>query len=201
MAESIRETAAFSAANGQGRGDWWGEWEIHRGAGMPEPGKKGKAMEASDLLPNAIAYAHEKHRGQKDRQGLPYILHPMAVMVNLVNHERYAALSPADRADACCIAVLHDVVEDTDGTLEEIRNLLGRREITDGVDAMTQYDGETLESYWTRAKNNRLARIVKLCDIRHNSEPSRAMPDPDHRRRLSEKYARAEEFLRFRPED
>lgn len=151
----------------------------------------------NDLLPRAIAFAQEKHKNQKDKQGLPYILHPVAVMVNVVNHERYPALTAEDKIAACCIAILHDVIEDTDATIDDIQNLLDNPTITAGVDAMTHYEDETLESYWARAKANPLARIVKLCDLQHNSEPERAFPDPESRKRLEEKYARAYEVLKF----
>lgn len=172
-------------------------------AALPEPishehSPDGDAMEPCELLPKAIAFAHEKHREQKDRQGLPYILHPLAVLVNVTNHERYDSLTGAEKTDIGCIAILHDVVEDTDARLEDIQALLGRREITQGVDAMTNYPGEPDEAYWSRVKENPLARIVKLCDISHNSDPARAVPDPAHRKRLGEKYARALAYLRFR---
>lgn len=160
---------------------------------------KGEKMKPGDLLPAAIAFAHEKHASQKDKQGLPYILHPLAVMVNVVNHERYSALSEAERIDACCIAVLHDVVEDTDASLDDVQALLGRREITDGVAAMTHYEREELEQYWSRAKRNLLARIVKLCDLQHNTDPARIIFDEDIAvmERRQEKYRRAREFLKF----
>lgn len=155
------------------------------------------ASTRNDLLPRAIAYAYEKHAGQKDRQGLPYILHPLAVLVNVVEHGQYSGLSDREREDACCIAILHDVVEDTDATVADIRQLLDRPEIAAGVDAMTHYPDEPLESYWSRAKANRLARIVKLCDLRHNMDPGRRVADAADQKRRDEKYARAYEFLKF----
>lgn len=150
-----------------------------------------------DLLARAIAFAHDKHSGQRDRQGLPYILHPLAVLVNVVNHDRYAELSDREREDVCCIAILHDVVEDTNATVADVLQLLGSREIASGVEAMTHYPDEPLEAYWSRVKANRLARIVKLCDLRHNADPARRVSDPVDQKRRDEKYKRAFAYLKF----
>ena len=74
---------------------------------------------------------------------------------------------------------------------------MGDQAIVEAVEAMTHWDGEPLEEYWARAKQNPLARLVKLCDLQHNSSPERLRPDnPDNRRR-AEKYRRAHEFLHY----
>ena len=125
------------------------------------------------------------HEGQVDKGGLPYILHPLAVMLSL----------PADDASGRIVAVLHDVVEDTSVTLDNLAQWLPSMELA-AVDAMSKRKGESNRDYWARCKANPIAARVKVADMRHNSSPQRlaclTYPEQEY---LSEKYKEALAFF------
>ncbi len=108
------------------------------------------------LLEQAIAIAVEAHRGQTDRAGRPYILHPLRMMSRMQTDEERI------------VAVLHDVVEDTDWTLEQLREAGFSERVTGAVDALTRREGETYEDFVGRAQRDALARRVKLADLEDN---------------------------------
>ncbi|MBV9109275.1 MAG: bifunctional (p)ppGpp synthetase/guanosine-3',5'-bis(diphosphate) 3'-pyrophosphohydrolase, partial [Gemmatimonadetes bacterium] len=90
-------------------------------------------------IEEAIRIAVEAHRGQKDRGGAPYILHPLRMMTRVqTDAERMAA-------------VLHDVVEDTAWTLDDLRARGFPDEVLRAVDALTRREGETYEAFVERA--------------------------------------------------
>lgn len=137
-------------------------------------------------LATAIDLAVEAHRGQVDKLGVDYIQHPLAVMV-LVGSERQKI-----------VAVLHDVVEDTDVTLEDIRAAGFDPATVDCVDAITKRRNEPLEESMGRimAEPTGDARQVKLADISHNANPARqAALDEVTRARLRRKYTRSAALL------
>ena len=140
---------------------------------------------------DARELATDAHRGQLDKVGQPYIEHPARVAA------RVRECAPGD-ADAECVAWLHDVVEDTAITLEQVRQRFGDR-IADAVDAMTRrdsdWDGDP-DDYYRRVAANPLALTVKYADIADNTDPGRsALLDPATRERLAAKYAHAREVL------
>lgn len=140
------------------------------------------------LLDRCIIFATEKHAGQLDKGGLPYILHPLRVM-----------LDPSMDTEAKqCVAVLHDVLEDTDATKAEIIWLTESRDITNSVILLTHEKNEPNLSYWNNIllDPTGVARCVKLADIRDNLSPSRlsVLPQQDQER-LRKKYAKALEVL------
>jgi (p)ppGpp synthase/HD superfamily hydrolase len=110
------------------------------------------------LLEEAIRIAVEAHRGQKDRAGRPYILHPLRMMSRMQTDEEKI------------VAVLHDVVEDTDWSLEQLRAAGFPEELTAAVEALTKREGETYEGFVERAKRNALAKRVKLADLEDNMD-------------------------------
>jgi hypothetical protein len=120
--------------------------------------------EESTFIMDSISLAKEiatrAHSGQKDRGGSDYILHPLAV-ADMVEGE-----------DEKVVALLHDVLEDTEFSESSIRVLFGDT-ITDAVVAMTKQPGEAYEDFILRAKQNPIARKVKLADLHHNSDLSR----------------------------
>jgi (p)ppGpp synthase/HD superfamily hydrolase len=122
----------------------------------------------------AISIAYNAHDGQKDKNGEPYILHPIRVM-----------MSAGDDEDLSIIAVLHDVIED--GELYETANDLARHgfgpHVIAAVDALTRRPGEDYSEYVKRASENRFARKVKLADLRDNLRPGAP--------HLREKYEKA----------
>jgi (p)ppGpp synthase/HD superfamily hydrolase len=118
-------------------------------------------------LNEAIIYATQAHGDQTDKQGQPYILHPLRVMLALA--KQHAPI------EAQMAAVLHDTVEDTDATLEEITARFGPV-VAEIVDAVSRRDGEVYIEFIHRAAENPLARGVKRADISDNL--SRPIP-PD----------------------
>lgn len=119
-------------------------------------------------LERAIELAARAHAGQRDKGGHPYILHPLRVMQAVQGeHERMAA-------------VLHDIVEDTTTTFEDLLAEGFSTEVVDAVRALTKFDGETREQAARRIVRNPIARAVKLADIADNMDLSR-IPDPTER--------------------
>jgi (p)ppGpp synthase/HD superfamily hydrolase len=107
-------------------------------------------------LEDAIALAVEAHRGQSDKSGQPYILHPLRVM--------FRCQTDAQRI----VAVLHDVVEDTGRTFDDLRKLGYPEDILAALDCVTKREGEPYEAFVERAAANPVARVVKIADIEDN---------------------------------
>lgn len=107
-------------------------------------------------LENAIQIAAEAHAGQCGKDGLPYILHPLRVM-----------LAQDDDANRI-VAMLHDLVERTDWTLVGLKNEGFSQQLIDAVDAMTRRDGEDYIEFVRRAGSNTIARSVKIADLEDN---------------------------------
>lgn len=131
------------------------------------------------MLEEAVAIAVEAHRGMVDKAGAPYILHPIRVMMKMDGEiERIAA-------------VLHDVVEDTDWTLDGLAGHGFPAEVVQAVDALTRREGESYEDFVRRAAATPAARVVKRADIEDNLDLSRiADPKPEDHKRM-EKYRSA----------
>lgn len=136
----------------------------------------------------AIRLAIKAHDGQLDKAGEDYIHHPIAVAANM-KEDGY------DSDDILAVAVLHDVVEDTDTTIELIQKLFGDT-ISQAVKAITKRDGEKYKDYLKRVKGNEIAHIVKLYDIAHNLSPARMCHlKTETRKRLVTKYTNALYYL------
>lgn len=115
-------------------------------------------------LVRAISLAYAAHEGQTDKNGQPYILHPLRVMM---------ACGEADERVAIA-AILHDVIEDNKyGYAPDDLSTSYEFDwdIVAAVDALTRRDGEHYFSYVRRAGANRIARVVKMADLRDNLRP------------------------------
>jgi len=117
----------------------------------PQPGSLGAA----------IALAVDAHGGVLDKSGQPYILHPLRVI--------FRCQGEVERI----VAVLHDVVEDTGRTFDDIRKLGFSEEVIAALDCVTKRDGETYEQFVERAAANPIARKVKLADLEDNMDVRR----------------------------
>lgn len=135
-----------------------------------------------ELLKKAEAFAEEKHAGQVDKAGTPYIEHPRAVAAML------------DSTEEKVVAFLHDVVEDTDTTVDDVRDEFGD-EIADAVDVITHRDGVSYMDYVRSIWKNSLARKVKLADLTHNMDLSRLDYVTEADKRRVEKYKKAYKIL------
>ena len=114
-------------------------------------------------LERAIEIAAQAHAGMKDKQGESYILHPIRVMLGV------------DAGDAQIVAVLHDVIEDTDVTLEDIRAEGFSEAVLEALDLVTHRKDRPYSEYVIGCKRNVLARQVKLSDLRENASLGRIL--------------------------
>lgn len=117
-------------------------------------------MKNGEMLSNMLVMATNAHAGQFDRGGKPYILHVLKVMHYL----------KTDDEELQCIAAGHDIIEDTKTTYNELREAGMSDRVIDGITALTKMPGQTLEKYKEGVFANRDAMLVKMCDLRHNSD-------------------------------
>jgi hypothetical protein len=135
------------------------------------------------MLDKAIVVAAKAHEGQVDKGGQPYILHPLRVM-----------FSRRSEAERIC-AVLHDVVEDTDISLDYLRDQGFSEEVLSALDALTRRDGETYDEYISRIVKNKIASHVKLCDLCDNTDLSRIKNPSAVDYERVKKYRKAEDRI------
>lgn len=112
-------------------------------------------------LVDAIQIAVEKHGTTLDKAGQPYILHPLRVML--------AQTTEAGKI----VGVLHDTVEDTDLTFEDLQQRGFSAEVLTALRLVTHDDGSPYQEYIERIKHNLIARRVKLADLNDNMDPHR----------------------------
>lgn len=121
-------------------------------------------MNNSQMLREMIKICVDRHDGQFDRGGMPYCLHPLKV----------AHYLKTDDLEMMCIAIGHDVVEDTFKTISDGVEFLRAKgfseRVINGIVALTKIPGESYEDYKARVKANKDAVKVKMCDLRHNSD-------------------------------
>ena len=121
--------------------------------------------EASELVGKAIAVATEAHAGvTRKYSGEPYIVHPLRVSIRAAAINDYPILSH----DIILSAILHDVVEDTDVSLQDLRDHGFPEDVVEAVDALSRRPDEKYSDFVNRAKQNITARIVKLADVMDN---------------------------------
>ena len=113
------------------------------------------------ILERAILIAAQAHLGQRDKGGAPYILHPLRMMMRM------------ESEDAMMAAVLHDVVEDSDWTLEQLRGEGFSEEVLQAVDCLTRRDDESYDEFVARAQANPIAHRVKIADLEDNMNVKR----------------------------
>lgn len=135
-------------------------------------------------LENAIRIAFDAHYGQKDRANNPYIFHPLWVMLNGRQENKYQI-----------VAVLHDVVEDSELTIEELQFDFDEEIIT-ALICLTKLPDEEYFDYINRIKKNEIASAVKWVDLIHNSQMSRLNTIIEKDKKRYDKYQKALEMLR-----
>ena len=139
----------------------------------------------TDLTRKAMKIAYEAHHGQADKAGLPYINHPLHLAEQM------------ETEDTCVVALLHDVVEDTNVTLDDLKRA-GFTEIQlEAIVAMTHEASVPYMDYIREIKKNPVATAVKIADIIHNSDVTRIEnPTEKDRTRFDRKYKTAMEYLK-----
>ena len=126
----------------------------------------------------AIRIAADAHANQLDKDGRPYILHPIAVMMNV------------PPGDAQVVAVLHDVVEDTTVTMDDLARAGFSETVLASLRLVTHAKDEPYAPYVIRCKADPIARAVKLADLRDNTRPDRALMRPGILERDARRMAR-----------
>ena len=135
------------------------------------------------MTKTALKLCFEVHKDQTDKSGLPYVFHPFHL----------AEQMPDEKTTV--VALLHDVIEDTDYTLDDLKNMGFLDDILSAIALMTHDDGVPYMEYIALIKKNPIAKMVKLADLRHNSNMSRLDKVTAHDRERTEKYKKAIEFL------
>lgn len=113
------------------------------------------------LTKNAIKISFDAHKNQVDKSGMPYVYHPFHLAEQM------------DDEYSTCVALLHDVVEDTDITLDDLRRNGFPEEVIEALSLMTHNDDVPYLDYVRAMKDNPIARKVKLADLAHNSDLTR----------------------------
>ena len=131
----------------------------------------------------AMKIAFEAHSGMTDKSGLPYIMHPLHLAESMTDETTTA------------VALLHDVIEDTDITAQMLLEMGMPEDVVNGVLAMTHGADEEYFDYIERIKKNPQAVKVKLADLAHNSDMSRLDVITQKDIQRVEKYKKAIEIL------
>ena len=126
----------------------------------------------TDKTKKAMKLCYEAHKDQVDKSGLPYVFHPAHVAEQMTDEA------------TTIVALLHDVVEDTDYTLEDLAAEGFGKEILEAVALMTHEDDVPYLDYVAKLKDNPIARAVKLADLAHNMDTTRldAVTEKDRKR-------------------
>ncbi|WP_455921447.1 GTP pyrophosphokinase [Pseudomonas putida] len=135
------------------------------------------------ILDTAIALASRAHAGQTDKAGHPYILHPLRLMLRF------------DDLDAQVVAVLHDVIEDSEHALEDLQALGFGPQVISAIDCLTKRPREDYQTFIARVAGHPLATRVKIEDIRDNLDVSRLQTLTDNDLERVRKYHQALAYL------
>lgn len=135
------------------------------------------------MLELALSIATEAHRGQFDKAGIDYIEHPIYVA------------SQVDTEEEKAVALLHDVIEDSPVSAEGLLQAGLPETVVTAVQVLTKKKEQDYQTYLETVKKNPLARVVKLADLKHNSDLSRLSSITEKDRERLKKYKKAIDFL------
>lgn len=134
------------------------------------------------------------HYGQVDKAGKEYIWHPLIVAHNVhLYFTKY--LDEDEYMISICCAYLHDVIEDTNYTQEKLLNEGVPFEIVNRVQILTRREGESYMNFIRRCGNDKITRIVKMCDLKHNMDLTRLNKITDEDIQRIKKYHKAYKYL------
>lgn len=133
----------------------------------------------TEMTKKALRLSFEAHKNQVDKSGIPYVYHPFHLAEQM------------DSEEAVIVALLHDVVEDTEYTIEDIAEMGFSKPVTEALMLMTHDETVPYMDYVSKIKPNPIARAVKLADLRHNSDISRLDVVDDKARNRVQKYQAA----------
>mgnify|MGYP002870196899 CR=1 FL=1 len=141
-----------------------------------------------DLITKAFNFARQAHKGVRRLSGEPYIMHPIAVA-------QIACAEIGLGSTSICAALLHDVVEDTDYTIGELREMGFPKPAIDAVELLTHDEAVPYMEYVAKLKDDPIAKAVKLADLKHNSDLSRIDHVTEKDLQRIEKYRKAAALL------
>jgi len=127
----------------------------------------------------ALKLCFDAHKDQSDKSGLPYVFHPFHLAEQMEDE------------DTTVVALLHDVVEDTDYTVEDLRSMGFSERVLEAVALMTHDPEVPYMEYVEQIGTNPIAKAVKLADLRHNSDMTRLDTVTPWDEKRAEKYAEA----------
>ena len=137
----------------------------------------------TDKTKKALKLSFDAHKDQMDKSGMPYVFHPFHLAEQMQDE------------NTTIVALLHDVVEDTDYTLDDLRDMGFGDEIIEALSYMTHDPSVPYMEYVKKIKENEIARKVKLADLKHNSDITRLDYIDQHALERVEKYAQAIRLL------
>ncbi len=135
------------------------------------------------LTKKALKLCFEAHKDQVDKTGLPYVFHPF-----------HLAEQMTDEYTTIC-ALLHDVVEDTDYTIDDLKNMGFPIEVLEALKLLTHDPSVPYMDYVVALSDNEIAKSVKMADLRHNSDLTRLDVVDEWAIKRNEKYKKALEYL------
>lgn len=127
----------------------------------------------------ALKLCFDAHKEQTDKSGMPYVFHPFHLAEQMQTEE------------TTIVALLHDLVEDTDYTIKDLVKMGFSKPVTDAIALMTHADDVEYMDYVRAIKNNPIAKMVKLADLRHNSDITRLDVVDEKALARREKYLKA----------
>lgn len=133
----------------------------------------------TDNTKKALKLCFEAHKNQVDKSGMPYVFHPFHLAEQMKTEE------------TTIVALLHDLVEDTDYTIDDLINMGFNKTVTDAIALMTHTDGIDYMDYVRMIKKNPIAKTVKLADLKHNSDLTRLDVVDEKALTRREKYLKA----------
>lgn len=137
----------------------------------------------TELTKKAMRIAYDAHQGQFDECGVPYVFHPLHLAEQMTDEK------------ACCAALLHDVLEDTDVTADNLREMGMPIDVVFAVQLLTHEEGVDYMDYVRKIKPNAIAKAVKLADLAHNSDLSRLARVTGEDMERNRKYVEAKAIL------
>jgi (p)ppGpp synthase/HD superfamily hydrolase len=138
-----------------------------------------KSMIYTEATKKALKLCFEAHKDQVDKSGLPYVFHPFHLAEQMKDE------------NTTIVALLHDVVEDTEYTIQDLKNMGFKEEVIEAISMLTHDDDIPYDEYVLNIKSNHIARAVKLADLMHNSDLSRLENVTEKDLKRVEKYKRA----------
>ena len=137
----------------------------------------------TDTTKKAMKLCFQAHKDQTDKSGIPYVFHPIHLAEQMVDE------------DTTVVALLHDVVEDTDYTIEDLIAMGFNERVISAIKLMTHAEGVPYMDYVAKIKENPIAKAVKLADLAHNSDITRMDVVDEKAKARVAKYAQAIQLL------